>query len=69
MSSIIVRRDIDLNTKLSGFEGCLPISIEKEKKVGVELSRRIGNVNISYIGVSCFLFKVDGLILLISFRP
>ncbi|XP_058785170.1 protein EMBRYONIC FLOWER 1 [Vicia villosa] len=41
MSSIIVRRDIDLNTKLSGFDGCLPISIEKEKKVGVELSRRI----------------------------
>ncbi|CAI8599821.1 unnamed protein product [Vicia faba] len=41
MSSIIVRRDIDLNTKLSGFDGCLPISIEKEKKVGVELGSRI----------------------------
>ncbi|KAI5403304.1 hypothetical protein KIW84_050752 [Lathyrus oleraceus] len=40
MSSIIVRRDIDLNTKLSGFDGCLSISIEKEKKVGVELNRR-----------------------------
>ncbi|CAK8563359.1 unnamed protein product [Lathyrus sativus] len=41
MASIIVRRDIDLNTKLSGFDGCLPINIEKEKKVGVEPSRRI----------------------------
>ncbi|XP_012571668.1 protein EMBRYONIC FLOWER 1 isoform X2 [Cicer arietinum] len=42
MSDIIVRREIDLNTNLSSVDGCLPISIEKEKKVGVGVGSRIG---------------------------
>ncbi|CAJ2643275.1 unnamed protein product [Trifolium pratense] len=41
ISDIIVRRDIDLNTNLSSVDGCLPVSIEKENKVGVGLSSRL----------------------------
>ncbi|GAU14205.1 hypothetical protein TSUD_307650 [Trifolium subterraneum] len=41
ISDIIVRRDIDLNTNLSSVDGYLPVSIERENKVGVGLSSRI----------------------------